>query len=53
MALSIASLDDLIGQLHKAFESDVVDIDHVKDLLNSYKSNPVEWKKFAKFDRYR
>lgn len=50
---SITSLDDLIDKLHQAFESDVVDVDHVTELLTSYKSNPVEWKKFAKFDRYR
>lgn len=53
MALSITTLDDLVGQLHKAFEDDVVDVDYVTDLLQAYKSNPVEWKKFAKFDRYR
>jgi cysteine dioxygenase len=50
---NIATLDDLIRELHIAFEGDVVDVDHVMELMKSYKTNPSEWKKFAKFDRYR
>ena len=50
---SVSSLEDLIAKLHKAFEGDVVDVDHVMDVMKSYKSNPAEWKKYAKFDRYR
>ena len=49
----VATLEDLIAELHKAFETNVVDVDHVMDLMNAYKSNPVEWQKYAKFDRYR
>lgn len=47
------SLDDLIVELHKVFEADHVNIEYVHHLMMSYKSNPAEWKKFAKFDRYR
>jgi cysteine dioxygenase len=47
------SLKELIGQLHEAFASNDVDIDYVQDLMLAYKSNPQEWRKFAKFDRYR
>lgn len=47
------TLDDLIVELHKVFEADHVNIDYVHHLMMSYKSNPSEWKKFAKFDRYR
>jgi len=50
---SITTLNDLIEKLHQLFEDDVVDVDHVMQVFNSYKSNPAEWKKFAKFDRYR
>lgn len=50
---NVATLDDLIAELHKAFETDVVDVDHVMDLMNAYKTNPAEWQKYAKFDRYR
>lgn len=53
MSLNVATLQDLIAELHKAFETDMVDVDHVMQLMKSYKTNPAEWKKFAKFDRYR
>lgn len=53
MPYTIATLEDLIAKLHKAFETDMVDVDHVMQLMKSYKTNPAEWKKFAKFDRYR
>lgn len=49
----INTLRELIDALHDAFKTDHVDIDHVQDLMSSYKSNPLEWKKYAKFDRYR
>jgi hypothetical protein len=47
------SLDELIQELHKAFSSDRVNIEQVKALLSSYRSNPKDWKKFAKFDTHR
>lgn len=47
------TLQDLIAELHKAFSTDYVNIEYVHHLMLSYKSNPTEWKKFAKFDRYR
>lgn len=50
---SVETLSELIAELHKVFESDRVNIEYVNHLLLSYKSNPSEWKKFAKFDRYR
>ena len=49
----IASLDDLIRELYKVFEGDEVNVEYVSGLMSSYKSNPQDWKKFAKFDRYR
>lgn len=49
----VPTLDDLIKELHRVFESDEVNIEYVQDLMVSYKSNPVEWKKYAKFDRYK
>lgn len=47
------TLDDLIAELHNVFNSDRVNIEYVNHLLLSYKSNPTEWKKFAKFDRFK
>ncbi|XP_045612311.1 cysteine dioxygenase type 1 [Procambarus clarkii] len=49
----VATLDDLVQELYQVFEDDHVNVEVVQDLLASYKSNPIEWKKFAKFDRYR
>lgn len=47
------TLRELVDALHEAFKTDHVNIDHVQDLMTSYKSNPLEWKRYAKFDRYR
>lgn len=48
-----ATLDELIFELHEVFSSDHVNIEYVNHLMLSYESNPQEWKKFAKFDRYK
>jgi len=50
---SASSLEDLIAQLHGAFSSDRIDVDWVHELMESYRSNPAEWGRFAKFDRYK
>lgn len=44
------TLDELKAKLRVAFQSDPVDMDHVKDLMERYTSNPDDWKKFAIFD---
>ncbi|XP_076308914.1 cysteine dioxygenase type 1-like [Tachypleus tridentatus] len=49
----ICTLDDLIQELHGIFSSSSVNVDYVHDVMAAYKSNPKEWKKFAKFDRHR
>jgi len=46
-------LDELCKELHKVFSYDRVNVDYVKTLLNSYKSKPKDWKKYAKFDPHR
>lgn len=53
VTLKSIGLKELIGKLHEAFETNDVDIDYVQDLMAAYRSNPQDWKKFAKFDRYR
>lgn len=50
---SPATLDELIAELHEVFSSDRVNIEYVNHLMLSYQSNPAEWKKFAKFDRFK
>ena len=47
------NLDELIANLHKVFESDNINVDFVNALLQGYKSDPKDWKTFAKFDQHR
>ena len=49
----INTLEDLIAELKRAFESDSVNVEYIHALMTSYKSKPSEWRKYAKFDRYR
>lgn len=47
------SLDELITELREVFDSDRVNVEYVQALLESYKSNPKDWRKYAKFDPHR
>ncbi len=47
------TLDELVRELHKIFANDRVNVEYVKALLSSYRSNPKDWKKFAKMDPHR
>lgn len=49
----IETLNDLIQALRIVFEDDNVNIELVNSLMRAYKSNPLDWKKFAKFDKFR
>jgi len=49
----ITTLNDLIRELYRAFESEHLDVEYVTNLLKAYKSNPKEWKKYAVFDPFR
>ena len=49
----ISCMDDLVHHLRIVFESDIVNVERVRDLLTAYKSNPKDWKKYAIFDPYR
>ncbi|XP_043285488.1 cysteine dioxygenase type 1 isoform X2 [Venturia canescens] len=44
----VDNLDDLIKQLHCAFATDFVDIDHVRSLMEAYRSSPQDWKKYTR-----
>ncbi|XP_056141270.1 cysteine dioxygenase type 1 [Lampris incognitus] len=50
---SAATLDGLVSQLHVIFESDSVNVEEVKAVMESYTSNPDEWRKYAIFDKGR
>jgi cysteine dioxygenase len=49
----VSSLNDLVRELHTIFSSDYVEIERVNHLMMVYTSCYNDWKKFAKFDRYR
>uniref|UniRef100_A0A023F851 Cysteine dioxygenase n=1 Tax=Triatoma infestans TaxID=30076 RepID=A0A023F851_TRIIF len=49
----ITTLEDVLECLRDAFSGDKVNVDHVMNILEAYKSNPQEWRRYAKFDRYR
>ncbi|CAH1401665.1 unnamed protein product [Nezara viridula] len=49
----IDTLNDLIQALRIVFEDDNVNIELVNGLMKAYESNPLDWKKFAKFDKFR
>lgn len=50
---AVETLPDLVQELHRVFDQTHVNIEYVNHLLLSYRSNPSEWKKFAKFDRFK
>lgn len=45
--------EELIEKLLEIFQEDQVNIEQVSELLESYTSNVEDWKKFAKFDKYK
>lgn len=49
----IGGLDKLVEELHKVFTNDYVNIQDVQKLMAGYKSDPKDWRKYAKFDRFR
>ena len=50
---TIDTLDDLIKELRKTFDENIVNVEYVKALLSQYKSKPEEWKKYAQFQPHR
>lgn len=49
----LLTLNDLIEKLHEVFAEDHINVEYVKAVLAAYKSNPKDWKKYAKFDQHR
>jgi cysteine dioxygenase len=46
-------LSDLVDELHRVFAEDRVNVEYVQYLMESYKSDPAEWLKYAKFNKFR
>jgi hypothetical protein len=49
----IATLEDLVRELHRVFEADTCDRETVQQLTSTYKSNKADWEKYAYFDSNR
>lgn len=51
--MEVATLEDVQQLLREEFSGTRVDIDRVRKILSNYKTNPKDWAKYAKFDKYR
>lgn len=49
----ISCLDELVQELHRVFQESDVNVDYVEMVMRAYKSNPRDWAKYAKFDRFK
>ncbi|XP_037114547.1 cysteine dioxygenase type 1 [Syngnathus acus] len=47
------NLQELIQKLRKIFQDNQINVDEVQELMESYKSNPQDWTKYAMFDQHR
>ena len=46
-------LKELVSMLGDIFARDTVDVDYVKELMSKYKSNPRDWRQYAKYDPHK
>ena len=46
-------LKELCSLLHKVFDNDLVNVEYVKKLMLNYKSNPKDWRQYAKYDPHK
>ncbi|KAJ2939336.1 hypothetical protein O0L34_g13434 [Tuta absoluta] len=53
VAQEITGLEKLVEELHNIFSHDHVNVQDVQKLMAGYKSDPKDWRKYAKFDRFR
>ena len=47
------SIEDVVKGLHVLFEEDFVNVEQVISFLESYRSNPADWAKYASYDPHR
>jgi len=47
------SWEEMIKKLLEVFESDQVNIEEVEEILGAYNTNAKDWKKYAKFDKFK
>ncbi|KIH52702.1 cysteine dioxygenase type I [Ancylostoma duodenale] len=49
----MVTLNELIAKLRQIFADDKVDVAEVMRVMESYKSNPADWRQFAVFDEHK
>ncbi|KAE9416221.1 hypothetical protein Angca_002723 [Angiostrongylus cantonensis] len=49
----MVTLTELIASFHHVFAKDHVDVNEVIMLMESYKSNPADWRSYAVFDEHK
>lgn len=48
-----ADLDELIAMLRQIFSNELVNVEYVRQLIANYKSNPKDWRQYAKYDPHK
>lgn len=46
-------LKELCAHIHRVFATNTVNVEYVIKLLENYKSNPKDWRQFAKYDPHK
>jgi cysteine dioxygenase len=46
-------LNELCQILHKVFEQETVNVEYVTKIIENYKSNPKDWRQYAKYDPHK
>lgn len=46
-------MSELVALMGAVFEKDIVNVEYVLKLLSNYKSNPSDWRKYAKYDPHK
>jgi cysteine dioxygenase len=47
------TLEELVSCLHEIFKDDHINVEEVRELMESYVSNEEDWQKYANYDPYR
>lgn len=48
-----ADLNELVSMLRQIFTNDLVNVEYVTKLIANYKSNPKDWRQYAKYDPHK
>lgn len=46
-------LNELVDMLREIFSNELVNVEYVSQLVSNYKSNPKDWRQYAKYDPHR